>query len=51
MRKKGRGQRVKGVTGSQSLKEFSEPREASAFASQNAPTDLGWEKELQRLPG
>lgn len=34
-------QKVKGVTARQSFKEFSEPRETSAFALHNAPTDLG----------
>lgn len=41
MEKKERGQKVKGVTASQSFKEFSEPRETFAFALHNAPTDPG----------
>lgn len=41
MGKKERGQKVKGMTASQSFKKFSEPRETSAFALHNAPTDLG----------
>lgn len=39
MGRKGSRQRVGGVTASQGFKEFSEPRETSAFAFHRAPID------------